>query len=352
MGGRRWAVLLISIYFAAILVGCGSGGNTVGTYTPGKVGILLKDSPQDVPGPPAVTTPEMSQIWVTINKVSLKIEEDGGLSGFEGTTGADGERWLTVFEGTARYDLLALQDNKAALMALVSVPQDMAGYYSKARLELDGTPGQNCFYFYRDGYEMADGPSNPCTDSGAYQLIVPESQIDREFQSQIYLGQGSTQYMVFDFLPTDSIACEDADGKRQCLLQPVIYAYTMPVLIETNGWQNLNIEGIEGIVKEVSGCDDPYKTDTLIISHNYGSIDITVDITDAIVSFVDSDVPASCSSLHAGQEIEVDVYISSDGEMMAGQVKIAASISSSFSSLLQRNGRIDDSSQGFPQETF
>ena len=59
---------------------------------------------------------------MTLNRVSLKM--DGEM---------EDEGWLTVFEGTARYDLLTLQDNKSALMSLVPVLADQAGNYEEGK---------------------------------------------------------------------------------------------------------------------------------------------------------------------------------------------------------------------------
>src|SRR3972149_4288549 len=204
MAVKNGLMVMAGILFVASLVGCGSvsstGGDSQGGTSAGKVGILIKDdmlthpSSISTPSLSSMDIPELSQLWVTLNRVSLKM--DGEM---------EDEGWLTVFEGTAKsYDLLTLQGDNAALMALVPVPADKAGYYEKARFEIDETPGKNCFYALQDG--KADDPLNPCTDtvSDAYLLDVPSGKVDIEFKQHIYLGGDSTQFIVFDLLPADS----------------------------------------------------------------------------------------------------------------------------------------------------
>lgn len=313
---RRGLIAMAGIFFVAVLAGCGSSSTGSPGYsatTAGKVGILIKD---DLHTPsssdsslPSMDTSSLSQLWVTVNRVSLKME--GGM---------EDEGWLTVFEGTARYDLLTLQGDNAALMALVPVPADKAGYYEKARLEVDETPGRNCFYQSPDG--MADDPANPCTDSDAYLLDVPSGKIDIEFKPHIYLGQDSTQYIVFDLLPADSIKITSTNGKTSYLLRPEIHAYTMPDMMQDKGWDDINVEELDGRVVEVSGCDDSALPDILTISPEHGGANISMDITGAAIYLHDSNEPLTCSSLQIGQEVEAKVHLSSDGTMTAERIKI------------------------------
>src|SRR3990172_2477997 len=160
MSAKKGLMMMAVMLYFSTFVGCGSVGNSgsqgysasSGT-TAGKVGILIKDDLLAHPSSTSMDVPELSQLWVTINRVSLKMED-------ETEDGMDDEGWLTVFEGTARYDLLTLQGNNAALMSQIQVPP---GYYVKARLEIDETPRKNCFYALPDG--MAVDPLNPCTDT-------------------------------------------------------------------------------------------------------------------------------------------------------------------------------------------
>ncbi len=323
MSIKKGLWLLLIPLCAATLMACGSGGSTASSEysgASGKVGILLKDSPQDVPGPPSAALPPMSQLWVTMKSVSLKMAEAEGLAASEGTAGMEEDRWLTVFEGTAKYDLLTLQGDSAALMALAPLPADKAGYYGKARLELDTTEGQNCFYQSPEG--IADDPLKPCTDSDAQHLIVPSGKIDIEFQPHIYLGQDTTQYIVFDFLPEDSIKVEFSEGKKTFMLRPEIHAYTMPTMMETHGWSQMKVEELEGLVSDVSGCDNPDLPDMLVLSPEQGEVDISLDITAATISMDDSDGILTCGLLQPGQEVKVNIHITSDGIMIAERVEI------------------------------
>jgi len=295
--------------------------------TAGKVGILIKDDPHPHLSPQTpdlssgpVDISGLSQIWVTVDRVSLKMEgEDEGLRGDEGTAPFENEGWLTVFEGTARYDLLALQGDKAALMALVPVPADKAGYYEKARLEIDERPGQNCFYRISGS---ADDPLHPCTDSDAYLLDVPSGKIDIEFKPPIYLGDGSTQYIVFDLLPADSLHIINMNGRETYLLRPEIHAYTMPDMMQDKSWDHIKVEELEGRIVEVLGCDNPDSPDILVLSHEHGGGDVSVDITGANIFRHHSSIPLTCNLLQVGQEVEAKVHLSADGTMIAEKIEV------------------------------
>ena len=322
MAVKNGLMVMAGILFVASLVGCGSvsstGGDSQGGTSAGKVGILIKDdmlthpSSISTPSLSSMDIPELSQLWVTLNRVSLKM--DGEM---------EDEGWLTVFEGTARYDLLTLQDNKSALMSLVPVLADQAGYYEKARLEIDEAPGKNCFYALPDG--LADDPLNPCTDPDAYLLTVPSGKIDIEFHPHIYLGPDTTQYIVFDLLPADSIKITSTNGEKGYLLRPEVHAYTMPAIIEDKGWEDIKIEELEGSIVEISGCDNPDVPDTLILSPEHGGVNISIDITGADIYLDDSNERITCSSLQPGQEVEANVHLSSDGTVTAEKVEIEES---------------------------
>ena len=322
MAVKNGLMVMAGILFVASLVGCGSvsstGGDSQGGAIAGKVGILIKDdmlthpSSISTPSLSSMDIPELSQLWVTLNRVSLKM--DGEM---------EDEGWLTVFEGTARYDLLTLQDNKSALMSLVPVLADQAGYYEKARLEIDEAPGKNCFYALPDG--LADDPLNPCTDPDAYLLTVPSGKIDIEFHPHIYLGPDTTQYIVFDLLPADSIKITSTNGEKGYLLRPEVHAYTMPAIIEDKGWEDIKIEELEGSIVEISGCDNPDLQDTMILSPEHGGVNISIDITGADIYLDDSNERITCSSLQPGQEVEANVHLSSDGTVTAEKVEIEES---------------------------
>ena len=229
MSAKKGLMMMAVMLYFSTFVGCGSVGNSgsqgysasSGT-TAGKVGILIKDDLLAHPSSTSTDVPELSQLWVTINRVSLKMEDETE-DGIDDEM--DDEGWLTVFEGTARYDLLTLQGNNTALMSLVDVP---AGYYEKARLEIDEAPGKNCFYALGEG--IADDPLNPCTDNDAYLLTVPSGKVDIEFKPQILIGPDTTQYIVFDLLPADSIKITDTSSEKGYLLRPEVHAYTIFIL--------------------------------------------------------------------------------------------------------------------------
>lgn len=323
MSVKNGLMVMAGILFVATLVGCGSVSSTGSTESgaasrdsqggtiAGKVGILIKDDMLTHPSSTSKDIPELSQLWVTLNRVSLK--KDGEM---------EDEGWLTVFEGTVRYDLLTLQDNKSALMSLVPVLADQAGNYEKARLEIDEAPGMNCFYALPG---LADYPLNPCTDPDAYLLTVPSGKIDIEFHPHIYLGPDTTQYIVFDLLPPDSIKITSTNGKKGYLLRPEVHAYTMPAIIEDKGWEDIKVEELEGSIAEISGCDNPDVPDTLILSPEHGGVNISIDITGADVYLHDSNERVTCSSLQPGQEVEANIHLSSDGAMTAERVEIKES---------------------------
>ncbi len=325
MAVKNGLIVMAGILFVASLVGCGSvsstGGDSQGGAIAGKVGILIKDDLLTHPSSTSTSTPslssmdipELSQLWVTVNRVSLKM--DGEM---------EDEGWLTVFEGTARrYDLLTLQDNKSALMSLVPVTVDQAGYYEKARLEIDETPGKNCFYALTMTADVT--LDNPCADPEAYQLTVPSGKVDIEFNPHIYLGTDTTQYIVFDMLPADSIHITDTNGQKGYLLRPEVHAYTMPAIVQDKGWEDIKVEELEGSIAEIGGCDDPDLPDTLIFSPEHGGVNISIDITGADIYLHDSNEQVNCSLLQPGQEVEANVHLSSDGSMTAERVGIEES---------------------------
>ena len=324
MSAKKGLMMMAVMLYFSTFVGCGSVGNSgsqgysasSGT-TAGKVGILIKDDLLAHPSSTSMDVPELSQLWVTINRVSLKMEDETE----DGTDDEmDDEGWLTVFEGTARYDLLTLQGNNTALMSLVDVP---AGYYEKARLEIDEAPGKNCFYALGEG--IADDPLNPCTDNDAYLLTVPSGKVDIEFKPQILIGPDTTQYIVFDLLPADSIKITDTSSEKGYLLRPEVHAYTISSLMQDKGWDDVNVEELEGHIAEVSGCDNPDLPDTLILSPEHDGVNISIDITETVIFLDDSDELVTCGSLQPGQEIEVKVSLASDGTMTADKIEIEES---------------------------
>ncbi len=327
MSAKKGLMMMAVMLYFSTFVGCGSVGNSgsqgynasSGT-TAGKVGILIKDDLLAHPSSTSTDVPELSQLWVTINRVSLKMEDETE-DGIDDEM--DDEGWLTVFEGTARYDLLTLQGNNTALMSLVDVPP---GYYEKARLEIDEAPQKNCFYALPDG--MADDPLNPCTDNDAYLLTVPSGKVDIEFKPQILIGPDTTQYIVFDLLPADSIKITDTSSEKGYLLRPEVHAYTMSSIMQDKGWDDINVEELEGHIAEVSGCDNPELPDTLILSPEHDGVNISIDITETVISLDDSDDLVTCGSLQPGQEIEVKVSLASDGTMTADKIEIEESFGS------------------------
>src|SRR3972149_5827798 len=181
MSAKKGLMMMAVMLYFSTFVGCGSVGNSgsqgysasSGT-TAGKVGILIKDDLLAHPSSTSTDVPELSQLWVTINRVSLKMED-------ETEDGIDDE--------------------------------------------IDEAPGKNCFYALGEG--IADDPLNPCTDNDAYLLTVPSGKVDIEFKPQILIGPDTTQYIVFDLLPADSIKITDTSSKTGYLLWPVVQAYTI-----------------------------------------------------------------------------------------------------------------------------
>lgn len=310
--------IFIGIILVLSLTACGSGGSSsskdpedglggidsteLGNNL-GKVGILLKDSLSDVPGSPSAnqsTVSDMSQLWVTVTKVSLIMED---------------EEWRPVFEGTHPYDLLTLQDDYATLLAVTSVP---AGHYVKARVEIDPAEGQNCLF---TGDDMASDPLNPCADGESQPLDVevPSNKVDIIFDPALYIGPDTTEYIVFDLLPADSIHMTHTGNERH-ILRPVIHTYTMPAFMEEKGWIDMKVEELEGTVTGVSGCDAP--SVTMLLSHKYGGGEISIVITNATISYEQTGEAATCGSLQIGDEVELKVSISSEGIVVAEAVEI------------------------------
>lgn len=84
MSVKNGLMVMAGILFVATLVGCGSVSSTGSTESgaasrdsqggtiAGKVGILIKDDMLTHPSSTSKDIPELSQLWVTLNRVSLK----------------------------------------------------------------------------------------------------------------------------------------------------------------------------------------------------------------------------------------------------------------------------------------
>lgn len=81
----------------------------------------------------------------------------------------------------------------------------------------------------------------------------------------------------------------------------------MSSIMQDKGWDDINVEELEGRIAEVSGCDNPDLPDTLVLSPEHDSVNISIDITETVISLDDSDDLVTCGLLQPGQEIEVKV---------------------------------------------
>ena len=117
----------------------------------------------------------------------------------------------------------------------------------------------------------------------------------------------------------------DTNGVKGYLLRPVVHAYTMPSVLQDNGWDYIRVDELEGHIAEIMGCDNPDLPDTLILSPEHGGVDISIDITGTSIYLHDSDIPAACSSLQPGQELEVKFRISGDGTITVDWIEIEES---------------------------
>jgi len=158
-------LILFVLSAALLLSGCTSTDET------GNFQIYLTDQPI-----------EADEIWVTITEINVQKEEEG---------------FLTVWEGTKEYDLLALR-NKEALILDTGLG---AGTYTQIRLVV------------ASGRIVIGGTSQDMT--------VPSSEVKIPVDFEI-LGEGATE-IVLDFEADNSIHVVYTAGENAAyILRPVI----------------------------------------------------------------------------------------------------------------------------------
>ncbi|MBI4715259.1 MAG: DUF4382 domain-containing protein [Nitrospirae bacterium] len=281
-----------------LLTGCGKSSQTASSGS-GTVGILLKDAHTVEVTDPLNGPLTISQLWVTINKISIHNEDEE-------------EGWLTVYDSTAIdpgtgtavgpkvYDLLTLHSS-ADLIALAEIP---AGTYEKIRFELETAAGADYFCTGTD--------ADPCADATRFDLTVPSGKVDLDLHPHLTLTEGSSTNLVFDFIPDRSIHIT-ATGEGRFLLRPEIHAGIMG----DPGFEEIELEEFEGTIETLQCNGIP---PTLSLSHEHGGGLQEVDLSLALI-YDSAGTQISCSDLSIGAEVEIKGTLQADGTLMADVVK-------------------------------
>jgi len=189
----KYLRMLLMAFAASVLAACGGGGGSAsGT---GTLSVKMTDAP---------ATPEYKEVWVTVEKVRVHMDETAA----EG----DGGWEEIVLNPPKKIDLLTLRNGVLAELGAIEVP---AGQYHQFRLVLGSGPNDNELV-------LADGSTEPLP------LKTPSAQ-----QSGLKLNakpftveDGQLVEIVLDFDAARSIVKAGNSGKYN--LKPVITV--IPVL--------------------------------------------------------------------------------------------------------------------------
>ena len=294
-------ILALGFFF---LTACGSSKSL--SLGSGTVGILLKDTHTvDVKDPSDDTSLTATQMWVTIDKISLISEEETFLTVYD-STAIDPNTGQPV--GPKTYDLLSLHST-ADLITLASLP---AGMYNKVRFELQTEAGSN-YFCTGTGVE-------PCASPFRYDLTVPAGKVDVALKPALVVSDGSFTNVVFDFVPDKSIQIVATGGPdKKYLLRPEIH-----VGLLGNGslgdfhLDEIELEEFKGVV-ETTQCD--LTPATLTLRHRWGQGLIEIDLSQAFI-FDAEGVRLTCVDLTTNLIVEVKGTLQSDGILLADRVQI------------------------------
>jgi hypothetical protein len=294
-------ILTLGFFF---LTACGSSKSlSVGS---GTVGILLKDTHTvDVKDPSNDTSLTATQMWITIDKISLISEEDTFLSVYD-STALDPNTGQPA--GPKTYDLLSLHST-ADLVTLASLP---AGTYKKVRFELQTEGGSN-YFCTGTGVE-------PCASPFRYDLTVPAGKVDVELKPALVVSDGSLTNVVFDFVPDKSIQIIATGGPdKKYLLRPEIHVG----LLGTGSLGDFHLDEIE--LEEFKGGVETTQCDltppTLTLRHRWGQGLIEIDLSQALIPDAEG-FRLACEDLTTNLIVEVKGTLRSDGTLLAGMVKV------------------------------
>jgi len=192
----KYLKILLLALTASVLAACGGSDDTstsTSTTGTGTLSVKMTDAP---------ATPEYREVWVTVEKVRVHLNEDAA----EGDAG-----WQEIVVDPAKkIDLLTLRNGILADLGQIEVP---AGQYHQFRLVLGSGPSDNELVLAAGTREALKTPSGQ--QSGLKLNAAPFDVAD-----------GQTVELVLDFDAARSVVKAGNSGKY--LLKPVITV--IPVL--------------------------------------------------------------------------------------------------------------------------
>jgi hypothetical protein len=198
---RNWALPLLT----ALLIGCGGGGvaasgGDVSGHTPngtGQLRLLLSDSPVD----------GADHVYLDVVRVEVRRLTDSG------------SEWVVLWRGDRQFDLLALQNERTAVLADALLP---VGIYDEIRLVLA-----------QGGGSPIGGPGfrSPCDiviDGESYPIKVPSGeQSGLKLKGEIEIARDTLTLLLIDFNVRQSVV--QRGRKMEFLLKPTLQMYPVQI---------------------------------------------------------------------------------------------------------------------------
>jgi len=196
---RTWALLLITALF-----GCGSGSESGGSpdlaSSPegtGQLRLLLSDSPVD----------SADHVYLSVARVEVRRVTDRG------------SEWVVLWRGEREFDLLALQNERTAVLADNLLP---VGTYDEIRLILAEGGGSPI---------GAPGFRSPCDiviDDESYPIKVPSGeQSGLKLKGEIEITRDTLTLLLIDFNVRKSVVRRGR--KMEFLLKPSLKMYPVQI---------------------------------------------------------------------------------------------------------------------------
>jgi hypothetical protein len=201
---RVWALLLIPI----LSIACGSGGASGSAAgggselesTPdgtGQLRLLLSDSPVD----------NADHVYLGVARVEVRRVTEGG------------SEWVVLWRGEREFDLLALQNERTAVLADAHLP---VGTYDEIRLILSEGAGSPI---------GAPGFRSPCDiviDGESYPIKVPGGeQSGLKLKGEIEIARDTLTLLLIDFNVRKSVVRRGR--KMEFLLKPNLTMYPVQI---------------------------------------------------------------------------------------------------------------------------
>jgi hypothetical protein len=189
---------LALILMTALLVGCGGGSDLAGDAAgTGQLRLLLSDSPVD----------GADHVYLKVARVEVRRVTDSG------------SEWVVLWRGDREFDLLALQNERTAVLADNLLP---VGTYDEIRLVLA-----------EGGGSPIGGPGfrSPCEiviDDVAYPIKVPSGeQSGLKLKGDIEITRDTLTLILIDFNVRTSIV--QRGHRMEFLLKPTLEMFSVQI---------------------------------------------------------------------------------------------------------------------------